>query len=404
MSYKKVVSCRVCGSEKLKSYLDLGRLPLANRLVSSPQEVDRFPLELLLCEECKLSQLSVIVDPEVLYSDYVYESSVSKTFTEHCRSLARNLKTEFGFKNTPPCITDIASNDGCLLRQFREEGYIVRGVEPCTRLAYKCMEDGIPVRNGFWTERLSRSSRSWSGEDVITATNVFAHVDDLRDFLRAVNYQLEYNKRGILVIEVPYFPRLIENCEFDTIYHEHLSYFHLKPIISILAVHGLHVFKAHHLNIHGGSIRIYASQYDYPTESTVNSVLSYEAKFLSDDSVYENFQKRAGIIKEMLYHTLVSLKESDKKVYAFGASAKGCTLLNYCGINNTILPKVIDETEAKIGKFIPGCNIPIEPFSAFDEKPDYILLTAWNFKEEMMAKTKHIGAKYIIPIPEIQIV
>jgi hypothetical protein len=293
-----------------------------------------------------------------------------------------------------------------LLKEFKEEGFIPRGIEPCKRLSDKTNAIMIPTRNGFWTESLSRSARSWSGEDIITATNVFAHVDDLRDFLRAINYQFECNRKGIFIIEVPYFLNLLKNNEFDTVYHEHLSYFLLRPIISILAAHGLRVFKVDSINIHGGSIRIYSSQHDYPMDESVYAFVSEEAKLPTDDyQAYKDVQANSIIVKEFLKPTLQHIKDSGKKVFAYGASAKGCTLLNYCEITSALLPKVVDETVGKIGKYMPGCNIPIVSFSHFEtDRPDYILLTAWNFKDEMMKKTRHLGAKYILPIPKVEII
>lgn len=408
MDYKAVKNCRVCGSDWLEKYLDLGNLPLANALVDSPQWVEKYPLELLLCKRCHLTQLSIVVEPRILYSNYPYESSVSGVYKDHARNLAKSLKENFTFSNNPPTVLDIAANDGCLLNQFRKEGFCVRGVEPCERLANKCMlEYLIPMQTNFWSDDTARYARAWSGEDVITATNVFAHVDDVHSFLRGVNYHFENNRKGILIIEVPHFLKFIQNNEFDTVYHEHLSYFLLGPLMTVLASHGLRVFKVERIPIHGGSIRVYASQWEYPTESElIREILTEEARLNENDfEAYKELKNYVFTIKTNLYNAVESLVKSGKKVVAYGASAKGCTLLNYCGLDNHLISYCVDETPYKIGKYIPGVNVPIKPFSEFEQdKPDYILLTAWNFKEVMMEKTKHVGAKYILPIPMVEII
>src|SRR3990167_1710095 len=407
VSFREVESCRICGSDRLLNYLNLGSAPTCNSLLDSKlQEIDKYPTKVLFCEECNLSQLSVVVDPKVMYTNYPYHSSVSRTFRNHCNEMAFDIKKSFSFKNDPPTCMDIASNDGALLKEFRKHGFAVRGFEPCRELVEECQRDLIPISNYFFTKETSMYSRSWSGEDVITATNVLAHIDDIGDFIKAVKYQLELNNKGIFIAQFPYLVNLINSNEFDTIYHEHLSYFLLKPLMKIFNSHWLPIFKVERHPIHGGSLRIYASQKYYKEDESVKTMLEYEeALRMYDYNTYLNFAKRVDRLRIDLVHRLVDLEAAGKKVMGYGASAKGISLLNYCGIPNKYIHSIVDDTQQKQGKFTPGSKIPIVDFSNFEkERPDYILLFAWNFAEELISKTKYLGAKYIIPIPEVKIV
>lgn len=401
MDYKEVTKCRVCGSTKLSKYLSLGEVPLANNLTNDSR---KYPVDVLFCEECSLSQLSIVVNPELLFSKYFYHSSVSKTFQEHCKQMAKDVK-EILSKNVPSghtsfLVCDIAANDGCLLEQFRDEEYYTIGVEPCKDLAEKCREKRISVVDEFWNEE---TAARVPASDVITATNVLAHVDDIKQFVRLAKERLREYTRGIMVVEVPYLPEILCGNEFDTIYHEHLSYFLLKPLVRLFSDEGVPIFKAEFQDIHGGSLRIYASPYNYPVENSVESILGYEMNngFYSFNK-YQSFAKNIQIIMDDLPFLLFSLQQEGRKVMGFGASAKGISLLNYCGVDNSMIHSIVDETPEKQGHETPGTRIPIVPFDAFNkESPDYILLLAWNFKEELIRKTIHLGAKYIIPIPEV---
>jgi len=405
MEYRLVTRCRICKSSELEKYLDLGKTPLVNKLPKSTSEhLERYPLEVLFCKECALSQLSVVVNPEVLYaSNYPYYSSVSNTFREHCNKLAITLKDmlpmiKHPYGNEHVTVTDIASNDGCLLEEFRKEGFVVSGFEPCKELADVARMKLIGVVNDFFTEESAK--RYLSSRHFVTATNVFAHVDDVQDFLRGIPHMLD--KNGVLVIEVPYLVDMIQKNEFDTIYHEHLSYFLLKPLVRLFRDCGIPIFKVEKLDIHGGSIRIYASQTSYEKHESVDKMLKEESGY-HHISAYYDFRRQVRIVIDNLTELLESLNNQNKKVVGYGASAKGVNLMNYCNLTTHDLHAVIDETPAKQGCYIPSCNIPIVPFEEFG-KPDYILLLAWNFSKELMEKTKHLGAKYIIPIPKVEIV
>jgi len=393
-----VTMCRACKSPNLFPYLYLGEVPPANNLESKK----KFPIQVLVCEDCYLSQLSVVVEPKYLYSNYPYHSSISNTFKLHCRELAMKLQ---GLKMAPnPLIVDIASNDGCFMEQARSIGFNrFLGIEPSENLASECIRKGFPCANKFWSEDTARFYRDKSaqGASFIVAQNVLAHVDDLHDFLNGVKYFLEDD--GVFVAEFPYMMDLVKGNQFDTIYHEHLSYFLLNPLNNLFASVGLPIFKVERTPIHGGSIRIYASKNYYEREDSIMEMLSdEESEGFYHLSTYVDFATRVFEMGSRLIQVLENLKSS--KIMGYGASAKGISLINYFGLGRYI-KSIVDDTPDKQGKMTPGEAIPIVDFSHFEkEKPDYIILLAWNFASELMAKTKHLNAYYIIPIPKAEIV
>ena len=403
-SFRRIRNCRACGSDNLRAYLDLPSSPPANGLLRpGQQDPERIELMMMLCEDCFLSQLSVVVDPEAIYRDYAYHSSVSKTFKAHCRSMAKTIKSGFNFKEKSPFLMDIASNDGCLMREFRAEGFRVSGVEPCKAMADSCNEEGMPTLNRFFSKE-SVEKLSIGPVDVITATNVFAHVDDLDGFLGGVKCLLEPDL-GVFVVEVPHMLSIVNFNQFDTIYHEHLSYFLLKPMVGLFQRNGLTIFRAEKLDIHGGSIRVYACHDSArKVESSVGEVIALEeSSGMYEKDTYKDFANWVVRLGADLRTVLDFTMECGKKVIGYGASAKGISMTNYLGIGKYI-HSIVDDTPAKQGLLTPGERIGIHPFEAFEsEKPDYILLFAWNFAEEMMEKTKHLGARYIVPIPSPQI-
>ena len=416
MDHKKVTNCRACGYANLTRYLDLGSVPLCNNLDGS----HKYPIEVLLCEDCYLSQLSVVVDPKILYSNYYYHSSVSQTFRDHCYDLALKLKSEF--KNSDyPLVVDIASNDGCLLKEFRRAGFErFLGFEPAKNLASepygfreyvdeKTDDHPIPTVNAFFsndTAHRIKGDAIGGRASFVIAQNVFAHVDDIKDFLMGVEWFLDDN--GVFIVEVPHLANLIRENQFDTIYHEHLSYFLLRPLVRLFSESGLPIFRVEKLSIHGGSLRIYASKNAYPKESSVGEMLdSEEMGGYYDISTYISFGSKVDSVRTSLQNTLLSLYNEDKKVMGYGASAKGISLLNYCHIQNNLIHSIVDDTPDKQGKTTPGSRIPIVDFSHFEnEKPDYILMLAWNFAPEMVCKVlknTKLDPRFIIPIPEVKI-
>lgn len=403
-SVRKVSSCRGCGSKNLVEYINFGKVPLANGLLNSADsQVESYPIEVLVCTNCFLSQLSVVVDPSIMFSNYAYHSSVSKTFQKHCEDLVESASYHIPIDQND-LIVDIASNDGCLLSKFGERGFKnLLGVEPAENLIGDYKYDVI---NEFWSLEVAERIKEIfeTGAKIITAQNVVAHVDNLHGFIDAVNQLLLDD--GMFIFEVPHFLNLVKHNQIDTIYHEHLSYFTMAPLVSLLEAKGLRVFHVEEIGIHGGSIRVYCIKRNFFSKQSVNDLMhrEYDAGLYDLDTylMFGTYAKNVGLD---LVDKLTEIKRDGKKVMGYGASAKGISLLNYFGVSNSFIHSIVDETEDKIGKFTPGSVIPIVGFDKFaEEKPDYILLLAWNFKEEMMEKTRDIGAKYIVPIPELEVI
>lgn len=409
---KRIDSCRICKNKSLIKYLDLGKTPLANAILekgSIEKEEITYPLEVLYCPGCHLSQLSIAVNPKILFSSYPYRSSISKTFIEHCKELRDTCCDSFNIKETD-FVVDIASNDGCLLQQFKEKGYNVLGIDPATNLAEIANKKGIETINEFWSRDTAEKILKDKGHaKIITAMNVFAHVDDLNEFLIGIKKLLSND--GVFIIEAPHALHMIKNTEFDTIYHEHLSYLLLKPLEVLFNGHGMKIFRADETAIHGGSIRVFVTHIDskYPREDTVDKIIKKERNSnLYNLEGYRNFSKKVEKIRYDLVALLDKLKNENKTVASYGASAKGNTLLNYCKIKSDTIKFIADDTPEKQNRFAPGSHIPIVKSNQITiQKPDYLLLLAWNFADELIKKTedyKKNGGKYIIPIPDVRVI
>ena len=409
---KHVNSCRICKNKTLTKYLDLGKTPLANAILKNDeQEIEEkiYPLEVMYCPVCHLSQLSIVVNPEILFSRYPYRSSISKTFTEHCKELRDTCYDSFSIKDTD-LIVDIASNDGCLLQQFMERECKVIGIDPATNLAEIANNNNIQTINAFWTRYIAEKILEEKGTaKIITAMNVFAHVDDLNEFMDSIKILLE--KDGVFIIEAPHALRMIENTEFDTIYHEHLSYLLIKPLEKLFSIHNMRIFRVDETAIHGGSIRVFVCNTDakYTKEDSVDKIIDKERDTnLYTIEGYKDFSKRVEKIKHDLLTLIKQLNSENKTIASYGASAKGSTLLNYCKIKTDSIKFIADDTPEKQNHYAPGSHIPIvESKQITTQQPDYLLLLAWNFAKELMKKTTEFeknGGKYIIPIPEVKIV
>lgn len=395
----------MCKSTKLTRYLDLGEVPLANSLLGHPDDGERtYPISLSLCEDCYMSQLDQVVSPAIMFNEYNYHSAISMTFRSHCAEMARHLLKNFyplqEQGDRQPELLDIASNDSCLLNEFSNQGYFCLGIEPAKNLN-RC-NPAIHVVRDFWSYKLAHG-HGWQ-KDFIIATNVLAHVDDLHDFLRGVHKAL--SDKGMFIAEVPYLPNLISKNQFDTIYHEHLSYFLLAPLLRIFRECGLHIFHVEQYSIHGGNIRIYAAKHQYPRYKSVKTTIHFEEeRGYYQLATYDRFSERVNRIKNDFHTLLEDISFQGKKVMAYGASAKGISLLNYSGIQKKWLHSIVDDTPNKQGKFTPGTRIPIVDYSHFEaQKPEYILLLAWNFADELINKTKHLGVQYIVPIPNVRVI
>jgi len=399
--------CRMCQNKNMTSYLNLGNMPLVNKVLN-PEDVateKKYPLDVLLCNDCNLSQLSIVVSPKVLYRNYVYRSSISDSFKNHCTNLAEKLTSSY--LNKGDLIVDIASNDGCMLKPFRDRGMKVLGVEPALNLAKIANEEGMETIPEFWSPNIAKDIlKRYGPAKGITACNVFAHVHDVHSFLTGVETLLD--DKGYFMIEAPHLYSLVEKTEFDTVYHEHLSYLLVKPVERVVRQHNLRLAKVEELDIHGGSLRFYIEKRDKrdTSDGSVEKMMAVEERAgLYNIGAYMGLRRQVNGLKNNLSTILGELKSLGKNISGFGASAKGNILLNYCGLNTKTIDYVYDDTPEKQNKLYPGVHIPIvSRDKLLERKPDYLMLLSWNFADEMMKKTKDYQGKYLIPVPHLKIV
>ena len=398
------VHCRACGHAPLQVVLSLGKLPLANRLLSSEELGDpepRFPLDWARCPSCALVQITETVPPEILFRDYVYFSSYSDTMLRHAGELTARLARERAL-GPRSLVVEIASNDGYLLKGYASAGVPVLGVEPARNVARVAEANGIRTVAEFFDETLAEKLASTYGHaDVIHAHNVLAHVADLSGVVRGFGALLRDD--GVAVIEVPYLRDLVDHCEFDTIYHEHLCYFSVTAIDRLFRRHGLVLRDVERVPIHGGSLRLFVVP-GGPVGESVRRLLAEEAGWGVDrDEPLVTFAAHVEEMRARLVELLGGLKRSGKTLAAYGAAAKGSTLLGYAGIGRETLDFVADRSPHKQGRHMPGAHLPIvSPERLVEARPDYCLLLAWNLAEEIMAQQsayRAAGGRFIIPVP-----
>ncbi len=409
----RIIGCRSCGGDSLQPVLDLGRTPLANRLLD-PTQLDvmepSYPLELVFCPSCSLAQITETVPPEILFADYVYFSSFSDTMVAHAKSLASEMiaRQKLGPNSL---VVEAASNDGYLLQHYLAAGVKVLGVEPAANIAKEAMEKrGVRTEVAFFgRETAERLVRAGYRADVFHAHNVLAHVADLNGFVAGIQILLKDD--GVAVIEAPYARAFVDHREFDTIYHEHLCYFSLTALDKLFRRHHLIIREASVVPIHGGSLRIVAGRGD-PNESasgTAAAMLADEKAIgLDQFEYYSRFAADVARLKVVLVGLLRDLKVAGRSIAAYGASAKGSTLLNYFGIGHDILDFVADRSTAKQGKLTPGTHLPITPPDEIARRqPDYCLLLTWNFADEILRQQsayRDAGGRFIVPIPDVQVI
>lgn len=407
---RPVTRCRICGSSDLIEVLSLGSTPLANAFVdpSDPQaDALRFPLAVLHCSVCALAQLSVVVSPEVLFRNYLYASSASRPLVEHFRSQARTLIDRFG-KNVR--YIEVGSNDGVLLRPLRGLGANALGVEPASNLAAAANEEGLRTVNAFFAPEVARAIRAEHGPaHVVVANNVLAHVDDVHALMRGLDALLDDD--GVFVAEVPYVVDLIRNVEYDTIYHEHLSYFTARSLQALLASEGFALVDVEHIETHGGSIRVYAARRGRSPETrAVRAHLDEEAMTGIDrPDTYIRLADAVRRSRDALRSMIGRLTYSGERVVGLGATAKSTTLLNFCALGPADIAFIADSTPLKQGKLTPGTRIPIVPESALlaDPAARYILLLAWNYADSILARSAALverGSRFIHPIPMARLI
>ena len=405
-SSKTQSRCRICGSGSLVRYLDLGSTPLANSYVtgtdlSSPEFTEELALQ--VCPACGLSQLTKVVHPDLMFKNYLYVSSTTATFREHCEELAASSSRVAG-ANPGDLVMDIASNDGCLLSKFQDIGMRVVGIDPAENLAAEANAAGIRTVNAYWSPAIAKDVAARFGNPaVITATNVFAHVDDVHGFVEGVVSCMA--RGGIFVIECPYVLDFIGKNEFDTAYHEHLSYIGITPLVKLMSMHGMDVFDVEYFaDLHGGTIRTYVCRRgEHKRTARVAEYLDRENAFgITALEAYRAFAERVLLNKRQLRELIDRELAAGKVIWAYGASAKGNTLVNFFQISGRDVPVAIDDNAKKWGYYTPGAHMRIAGIQELDGKRvDYLLLLAWNFQKEIIARCQaaRYAGGFILPVP-----
>lgn len=396
--------CRICNKANFSTILSLGTQPLANgflRREDLKKKEKTYPLVLERCTFCNLVQLKDVVSAAAMFKNYLYIPSTSKTRTDHFYELAGFAVENFKLAKND-FVVDIGSNDGSLLLCFKEFGFPIVGVDPSENLAKVAEMKGIPTLTEFFTQKVARQIVStFSKAKIITATNVFAHVDNLKEFVRGI--ELLLSDKGVFIIEFPYLLDFLQQCQFDTIYHEHLSYFALQPLLALFDQTQLEIFDITHMDLDGGSLRVFVGKKGrHPVKkNTLSRYLSMESQSrLDTENPYVSFTQEVRKRKKKLRSLIKTLKKKGKKIVGYGAPAKGNVLLNYCGITKKEVVYVVDSTPYKQGLFMPGSHIPIFPESKIQSSPpDYILILAWNFADEIIKKNENLrkqGTRFII--------
>jgi SAM-dependent methyltransferase len=403
------MQCRFCGCELSATFVNLGMSPLCEHFITGAEYNDMepyYPLHALVCENCFLVQLKEYVTPDNIFREYAYFSSYSSSWVAHAKTYCEMIVQRRQL-NSGSLVVELASNDGYLLQHFLPIAIPCLGVEPAVNVAQKAIAKGIPtITEFFGVELANLLVRQGKQADVIIGNNVLAQVPDLNDFVAGMKLLLK--PEGIITLEFPHLERLIQENQFDTIYHEHFSYFSFVTINRIAQRHGLKIVDVDELTTHGGSLRVYLAHADadQPVAPSVQLLLDRERSIgLERIEFYQSFQEKVHATKHKLLQYLICAKNEGKKICGYGAPGKGNTLLNFCAIGTDFLEFTVDRNPYKHGRFTPGMRIPIFPVEAIVErKPDIILILPWNLKDEIVIQMKDIvtwGAKYVVPIPDV---
>jgi SAM-dependent methyltransferase len=406
------LNCRHCGMPVKHSFCDLGMSPMANSYLTEDQVDDAeafYPLHAFVCSNCLLVQLDEFEAPDSIFSDYLYFSSYSQSWLDHARKYAEAVIDRFSL-SADNRVVEIASNDGYLLKNFAAAGIPVLGIEPAANVAAAAKQLGIETEIAFFgTELARRLAGDGRRADLLIGNNVLAHVPDLNDFVSGMSILLD--RAGVITMEFPHLLRLIEHNQFDTIYHEHFSYFSLLTVQTIFDAHGLRIFDVEELPTHGGSLRIYACHNDFQPHTTSNRVrdLSTAERDAGLDRLdgYLDYPARVQRVKWELLKFLIGAREQGLSTVAYGAPAKGNTLLNYCGIRNDLIDYTVDRSPHKQGHYLPGTHLPIyAPSHIRETRPEYVLILPWNLRDEISQEVSFLrdwGGKFVVPIPELAI-
>jgi 2-polyprenyl-3-methyl-5-hydroxy-6-metoxy-1,4-benzoquinol methylase len=404
--------CSFCRRPLKHIFVDLGMAPLVSSYLREEELHNSevfYPLRVYVCEECYLVQLPQAASPQQLFGQYPYFSSVSASWLKHSKTYVEQMMQRFNF-DSGSLVIEIASNDGYLLQYFKEKGVPVLGVEPAANVAEAAQKAGIPTLVKFFgVETAKELVREGKQADLLLGNNVLAHVPDVNDFVGGMKTLLKPN--GIITMEFPHLLKLIGENQFDTIFHEHFSYFSFLTVERIFAAHQLELFDVEELPTHGGSLRIYARHTADQSEGKSERVLELKDRELQAGlnriETYASFEEKARLTKHKLVKFLVEIKQDHRSIVGYGAAGKGCILLNYCGIRSDFLDYVVDLSPHKQGLFLPGTHNPIYPPARIREtKPDYLLILPWNLKKEIMEQMSFIrewGGKFIVPIPEVAV-
>jgi len=407
LCHHRRTTCRGCSGTALTPFLKLGSQPLANAFLRSPAEFDdepRYPLDVYLCEQCSLVQLLDVIDPEVLFRDYIYMTGTSSTIAAHNIEYARRVTELLGL-GPDDLVVEAASNDGGLLKCFQAHGVRTLGVEPARNIAAIARGAGVESVEEFFGTSTAVEVRSRYGlARAVIGNNVLAHVDDTQDFLRAGAALLADD--GLLITEVPYLREFVDRLEYDTVYHEHLCYFSVTALMRLCEETGLRIVRVEHQPVHGGSIRMYAglaTQHADHAEAVRALAADEAAQGLTTLPRFVRFAREVADNRTRLVGLLEELRQAGRSVAGYGAPAKGNTLLNYCSIGTDLLPYTVDRSPLKVGRFTPGMHIPVLPVEALLERqPDYVLILAWNFAGEIMSQQhayRQRGGRFIVPVP-----
>jgi SAM-dependent methyltransferase len=401
--------CRFCDAELQHSFVDLGMSPLANSYLTAA-ELGRpetfYPLHAFVCDECYLLQLPEFESPEEIFRDYAYFSSFSTSFLEHARAYVERSIGRFGLDRRSR-VLEVASNDGYLLQYFRDRGVPVLGVEPARNVAQAAEAAGIRTIMDFFGRRLARELvEAGEAADLVVGNNVLAHAPDLNDFVAGLKLVLKPG--GAITLEFPHLLRLIASAQFDTIYHEHFSYFSFTTVERVFTAHGLRLFDVEEIATHGGSLRIYACHAEEerrPSDAAEELLERERREGLTELATYTAFEERPKAVKRDLLEFLIRAKRAGETVVGYGAAAKATTLLNYCGIRGDLVDYVVDRSPHKQGRFLPGSHLAIhDPVRVDETRPDYLLLFAWNLKDEIVEQMRHVrefGCRFVVPIPQL---